>query len=152
MSDREVPASNTSYSGDVHTSIVAFVDAHNARDWDQMRALLVNDFVFVDRRPAGFGSDRGAEAYLRLLRVAIDLIPDRQITVVKAVDRGGNEGAAEGAFWELEEMEAEGTDENGGAVDWDFVAAWMIRGGLLAGLEVFPGGAVEEGRKRCREL
>jgi hypothetical protein len=92
-----------------------------------MRPLLVDDFAFVDHRPAGFGSGRSADAYVQLLRTAIELTPDRQILGWDPVE----------GYRRLVHMRAEGTDGFGGSIVWDFLALWDLRDGLLSRLEVF---------------
>lgn len=102
---------------------------HDARDWDAMRSMLTDDFVFVDHRPTSFGAGESAADYIQLLRVAVDLVPDRRIASIEPVL-----DAPDAVF----RMEAAGTDEFGGSIDWDFLAVWDMRDNCLSRLEVFP--------------
>jgi hypothetical protein len=107
--------------------LATFLTAHDTRDWPTVRSLLIDEFAFTDHRAAGFGAGESADAYLRLLRTAVDLVPDRRILRIEPVP-----GRAL-----VRRMGAEGTDEFGGPIVWDFVAVWGARDGRLSRLDVF---------------
>ena len=115
-------------AAEIRTALEAFIDAHNTRDWDRVRAALAEHFRFADHRPTGFGIGEGVDAYMRILQVAVELVPDRKVTLMEVVA---------GAPAEVLHFVATGTDEFGSKVDWDFFGVWDVRDGLLTGLDVF---------------
>jgi hypothetical protein len=136
---------SSAWSSRLSATLDRFKAAHDSRDWTALRALLVDDFAFADHRPTGFGTGESAEAYVRLLQVAVDLVPDRHVEFMEPI---------ENAPPALRRSRAGGTDGFGGVVDWTFIAVWDMRDGLLSSLDVFPADEFEaavqcaEGRPR----
>ena len=121
-------------------TIRAFVEGHNSRDWDALRSLLVQDFIFVDHRPPGIATGSGIDDYLTLLKSGVELVPDRRITDTQT--------HAPGAVF----FRADGTDEYGNAVEWEFIVVWRLRGGQIERLEFFLPNSVDEAMERARAL
>ena len=120
-----------------------FSDAHNRRDWAALEELLVDDYVFIDHRPMSLGSGETRDEYIGLLKGAIELVPDRRTSVLTPV------GQAPGY---VVHMTANGTDEFGGGIDWDFFAVFDMRGDKLCRLEVFSVDDLDAALKRADEL
>jgi ketosteroid isomerase-like protein len=53
----------------------SFLERANVRDWPGARALLSDDFVLLDRRPASLGTQSG-DAWIESVRVLSDVMPD----------------------------------------------------------------------------
>lgn len=69
-----------------------FVAAYHARDWLALRDLLAPGFRAVDRRPVGWGSLEGPDAYMTYVEGGVALAPDARVTVAPIV-LGGCAGA-----------------------------------------------------------
>lgn len=69
-------------------TLVALRRAHDAHDFDAVRARYAPDLVIADHRPASFGVQRGAEALIARHRVMAEMFPGYQTFVrrVHAVD------------------------------------------------------------------
>ena len=64
---------------------VESVRAYNRRDWDSYLALLGDNFVFVEHKPAGRGTILGGEAYVASSRGIVELVPDLYMTIPKTL-------------------------------------------------------------------
>lgn len=129
---------------DEHAAIrAAYLSAHNAREWDRMRTLLMDDLVFVDHRVGGFGAFRGADVLIEGMQVALQGAPDRQMTeIASAVD----------VPVQVATIQSTGTDDFGNPIEWEFLIVTQIRQGRLSRLEVFPVEGLNEAIRRASEL
>ena len=121
----------------------AFVSAHNGRDWAAMRDLLPDRFRVVDHRPVGWGELSGADEYIKLLKTAIDLTPDRVFLKGDPIP-----GSPAG----LHRWIARGTDEFGSEREWEFLGSFIARDGRLSYLELFSSNDIDVAIARANEL
>jgi hypothetical protein len=121
-------------------TVLAFVEAHNVRDWESVRALVVEGFAFVDRRPAGVATGSGVADYITLQKTGIEMVPDRRISFAQAVSP------------RVVSIRADGTDEFGNSVEWEFIAVFQVKGGRIARMEIFHPESVDEATERARAL
>jgi class 3 adenylate cyclase/ketosteroid isomerase-like protein/tetratricopeptide (TPR) repeat protein len=117
--------------------------AYNARDWDQLRSLLTDDYVFIDHRPVSLGRLDGPDAVIEMYRAAIELAPDVRSRVAVIHDINAN-----GALYE---NRAGGTF-GGSDVEIRFISATIHRDGKMALAEVFPIDQLDAARSRFLEL
>ena len=125
-------------------------DAHNARDWDRVRAILADDFKLIDHRPAGFGTIAGREEFIEFLKSGIELVPDRSMTITRWHSRDDQTSANTGSA--AATLRAEGTDQYGGSVEWELTSAWQVLDGRIALFEPYPLESVDEAIERAQEL
>lgn len=128
------------HDDELDPTIRAFVNAHTIRDWKAVRDLLVKDFVFFDHRPAGVATGSGVDDYITFQKTGIEMVPDRRITFAQALSPG------------VVSIRADGTDEYGNSVEWEFIGVFQVIGGRLARMEIFHPESVDEAVERARAL
>jgi hypothetical protein len=63
---------------DVEGTVERFRHAYNRRNWGAVRAVLADDLVIDDQRPArGFPDVRDADDFVGRLKAGVEAIPDR---------------------------------------------------------------------------
>ena len=125
---------------DAHRIEIDLVRAHNEREWQRFTDPLTDDFVLDDRRLASLG-ELGREEWLLVFRSGVEMLPDRRFTILTLQ----NERTAS-------LLHAEGTDEHGNTVLWDFWLVWETRSGKLSRLSVFGFDAAEEAHAHASTL
>ncbi len=87
-----------------------FVEAYNARDWDELRRLYTDDCVVVDHRPAGWEDFQGADGLITMMRSLAEMVSDHSGRG-EILDDGTDElftlrqhqaGVWQGAPWEID--------------------------------------------------
>ena len=127
-------------------------DAHNSRDWDVYRSTTSDDYEFVDHRPAGFGTIIGKEGFLEFLKSAIELVPDRRLTLTEWFPDADARVDATDVSVVAARVLGDGTDEYGSRVNWEFIGVWQCRQGQVVRLEIFDPLSVDEAVGRAQAL
>jgi hypothetical protein len=133
-----------------HPAVIAFVNAHRGTDHARMRRSVVDDFAFVDHRPAGFGS-LGVGGYLQMQQSGMDMSPDRRIVTFRQIV-SAPKSSADVPVTEVTLLRVAATDGAGFEVEWEYLTVWLIREGVVQRLELFPAESAVEAIERAREL
>lgn len=121
-----------------------FVAAYHARDWRALRDMLSPDLQALDRRPLGWGSLEGPEAYMKLIEGGVELAPDARLAVAPIVL-----GARAGVFrWMGRGHLAEG----GGEYELEFVTLNVAKEGLVTHIEYFEPADAQRAVARFEEI
>jgi hypothetical protein len=117
----------------------------SSHDRARLRAAVVDDFVFNDRRRAGVGLVEGADAYVEAVAALWELAPDIEYDVPfpLALERHGLV-AAERGFGTLR--------EGGGAFERLLVFVSIVAGDRVSRLELFDVDAADAALARLAEL
>jgi hypothetical protein len=121
---------------------VEFLEAINRQDFDGLRALMTDDFVYVDHRPVSFGST-GPDEYVERSRT-LSSLGDFKLRIVRDFEAARPE--------DVFLVRREGTDEHGNDVSWEYLAVGQIVGGRLSRTEVFPAERLDDAVARAKEL
>jgi hypothetical protein len=135
----------------VEQTIESMWAAHNARDWDRLRATIAEDFRLIDHRPAGFGTIAGREEFIEFLKSGIELVPDRRMAVTRW-HTGGDDQPSASTGSSAASLFAEGTDQYGGSVEWELTSAWQVIDGRVTLFEAYPLESVNEAIERAGQL
>src|SRR5262249_50868993 len=120
------------------------IEAFNDRDRTRVRAVIADDFVLVDHRPARLGVIEGADAYVEFLAAYWDLAPDSQVAIVCSLAhaRYGSAGLAR-PF---------GTLRDGGAFESPHASVSIVANGRITRIEMFEPEHVDAALARFAEL
>ena len=135
----------------LHKSVISFINAHRTRNPDQLRAILADDLVLTDHRPAGFGSNLGIDEYLEMQMSSLELTPNRKIVSAEKLFGLADPTSTRDAV-EVARLRATGTDEFGNPVEWAYLAVWVISDGRVRRLDVYPADSVDEAVECARAL
>ena len=138
---RYTAGEGVAFSGE-WSAIVAAEHAYNRRDWKAFAALGTDDFVFLDRRPVGWGELN--HDFVTHLQALLDLAPDHtgRIAVVLRITNGAA----------LLVESTGGTDAEGGAFTMDHLSVAAFNGGLFRRLEWFRVEDLDEAIAHYEEL
>ena len=133
----EVPITPRRLGEDMHAAV-------NARNWDALRSVFSLDFRLVDRRLIGWGELHGQDAYVNVVKSAVELSSDFHLereplvlgtraNVVRILAHGhANDGGGE---WEIESL-----------------SVALIEHRLFSYFELFDGSNVDEALARFEEI
>lgn len=115
--------------------------AYSAKDWQRLRALLAEDLVVRDHRPASFPETRGADDFLAGLAREAELVPDNVIYAAR-YDRVAPLVA-------LAELGGSGIGPGGGPVETARAVVVALRdaGGPIASMDMFGADQLEAARE-----
>jgi hypothetical protein len=126
----------------VHTE--RYVRALNERDWAGVLAMVAPDVTVVDRRPASVADATDAETFVGNSKAFVDLVPS---LIVERFDV-----PAVSAESGVMRLTCVGANEQGGRIEFEFLAVAIFEGGLIRRYEFFAPDAVEAAVARLHEL
>ncbi len=135
-----LPAGQAEY----YRTMLNLREIYNDHDWERWAALFHPDVSVVDHRPVGWGSFRGFDRLMSLMRGLVDLIPDAKVTV-PSIERLTDSVL-------LNPARVSGTDTNGNTVELTYHLLFASKNGMIERYELFPVDEREAALARAGEL
>jgi len=124
--------------------VLECIEAFNDRDRTRVRAVLADDLVVDDHRPARLGVIEGADAWVESYAAVWDLAPDTQIAFVCTL--------AHARYGSVNLMRRFGTLRDGGAFESPTVSVSIVADGRITRFELFELEDLDVARARFEEL
>lgn len=134
--------------GAEHSQLVnlwrSYVEMYNRRDWSGERALLADDFVYVDHRLTSLGVVSDPDEYVQALAHLIDLIPGRRayLTNLPRLDPGSG----------ICTLDLPGEAADGGRPEEGMHLIGIVDGDRFNRIEHFPENRLADAIARLDEL
>ncbi len=124
--------------------VARFFRAYSALNTDACREVLADDLVYVDNRPASFGTRRGVDAFIEQMDGLRSLVSEMRARMLALYKVGKS---ANVTVWRRQ-----ANDENGNPVVWDHLTAGIVRDGRIQRIEHFPPDRFDLAMRRAEEL
>ena len=119
------------------------VASYNDRDWDGVRSICTDDFVFIDRTPAARG-ELDLEGYVESYQAIVDLT-EAFVTITQSIEVLTGTGGV-GRVTNI------GTTLDGSPFELSYACALVFRDGLISRMELFPADRLDAALARFAEL